>query len=87
MQEDIYEVSLTWLSKYDLDKHDIGQAERGRLRRPQPYTRNYRKLRNVERGRHSLSQQRAQQLIIRYQMVSLENIYKRVTLYRLNRFY
>lgn len=36
MQEDIYEVSLTWLSKYDLDKHDIGQAERGRLRGPNP---------------------------------------------------
>lgn len=61
MQEDTYDVSLTWLPKYDLNKHDIlrhTNVERGRLRRPQPYTRNHRKLTNAEG--------RAHQLIIQY---------------------
>ena len=41
--------------------------------RLQPYTKNYRPLRDAESGRNSLPQGRAHQLVIQYQMVSLEN--------------
>lgn len=42
-------------------------------RSPQPYTEDYRKLRNAEAGQ-SLPQVRAHQLVIPYQMASTENI-------------
>lgn len=42
---------------------------------PQPQTNNYRSLRNVECRKNCLPQGRAHQLIIRYKVVSPENIY------------
>lgn len=39
---------------------------------PQPYTKNYRQLRNTESGRNSLPQGKAHQLVMYYQMSALK---------------
>lgn len=41
--------------------------------RPQLYAKNYRLLRNAESGSNSLPQGRAQELVIKYQIVNPEN--------------
>lgn len=58
---------------------------RGKLMKASKPTQNLQPLRNIESGRKSLCQERVHQLVILYQMVSSENIFTQVTLYRLER--
>lgn len=45
----------------------------GKPNRSQPYTENYRQLRNPESGRNSVPQERAHPLALQYQTVSPDN--------------
>ena len=71
-----------WKShQYELNKSNRhAKVDRWKTTQPQPYTKNYRQLRNVESGRHSLPEERAHQLVIQYQMVSPANMHRWVNI-------
>lgn len=61
--------------------------ERKHLMESQLNAKNYGQPRNAGNRKNSLPQGRASKLVSQYQVVSLEVIYIKITLYRLNRFY
>ena len=70
-----YKLSLTQIPKHKLNKYNKNRHVKlfvDQNVRPQPYMRNNRQLRNVERGRKT-STRKTYQMVIQYKTVSYKN--------------
>lgn len=54
----------------------MSKMDKGKPKKPQPYIKNYRQVKNAVGGVNSHLQRRVHQLVIQYQNVSHENMYK-----------
>lgn len=73
----IYVTSVTALTMSRINKNNNSRhanLDGGKFMRLRPYRKNSRQLRSAERGRNCLPQERAQQLVIQYQIISLKNV-------------
>jgi hypothetical protein len=58
------------------DNNRLVKVHTENLRRPQPYKKSYRKIRNAEVGINSFTQWREHELITQHLILTLENIHK-----------